>query len=684
MTEKIRFERDGKVAVIVIDNPPVNAGSLEVRRGLLAAIERLAEDAELTAGVLIGAGSTFISGSDLREFGKPLEEPQLPAIIDAIENCPKPVVAALHGAALGGGFELALGCDARVADPQTVVGLPEVTLGMIPGAGGTQRLPRIVGVAKAIDWICTGKRVSAGEARTLGVINAIADGDLRAQAVQYALSLGNRKSLLRDRSVEAEDSAVIESAAAAALKAGRNRPPVQAAIASIRSAAVLPIDDALRAERAVFQKFRLGSEALALRYQFFAERSALKLEELEGVRARRVVKVAVIGAGTMGVGIASCFLEAGFQVMLMDQEPEAARRGLERIEEIQSQAVAGGKLAHELAQERLSLLTRCNDFSALADVDLVVEAVFEDMATKQAVFRHLDEILKPGALVCTNTSYLDIDALAAVTKRPENVCGMHFFSPAHVMRLVEVVRGRETSSETLATAVAVANKLKKLPVVAGNAFGFIGNRIFSAYRRQCEFMLEEGAWPEEVDAAMKGFGFAMGPFAVGDLSGLDIAWRMRQALAPTRDRQARYVQIPDRLCEMGRFGQKTGAGYYRYPNGARSGEPDPAVRALIETCSAEKGIERRAFCPDEIQRRALLAMINEAACLLREGVVSRASDVDLVLVNGYGFPKWEGGPVYWARQHPAAQLGTEMNQLAASSGAGFVRGDLSALLAVTD
>ncbi|MEO8751315.1 MAG: 3-hydroxyacyl-CoA dehydrogenase NAD-binding domain-containing protein [Casimicrobiaceae bacterium] len=679
----VRSERDGDVAVFVIDNPPINAASAGVRRGLVDAIAALTADATLTAAVIIGEGKTFIAGADLREFGQPLQEPLLPAVIRAIERCAKPIVAALHGAALGGGLELALGCDARVASPGTLVGLPEVTLGIIPGAGGTQRLPRLVGIARAIELICSGERVSSEQALAWHLVDALADGDLRAAAVAHARGMGGRKARLRDRPVAHEDAAAVERAASAALRAGRNRPAVHAAIAAVKTAATLPIDLALTAERAAFEQLRGSREALALRHQFFAEREAAKLPDLAGARPRVVQSIAVIGAGTMGSGIAIAALDAGFDVLLLEQDDAALARGRERIRAHYAGRVGAGKLDGAEAAAREARLVASTAWEPVGHVDLVIEAVFEDLAVKQDVFRRLDALVRPGTILASNTSYLDIDAMAGATTRPYDVLGLHFFSPANVMRLVEVIRARATSADALATGIAVAKRMRKLPVVARNAFGFIGNRIFADYRRQCEFMLEEGAYPEQVDAALESFGFAMGPFAVADLAGLDIAWRVRKSMAAQRDPAARYVDIADRLCAEGRFGRKTGAGFYRYADGRKEAAPDAHVRTLIDAASARKNIVRRTFTAGEIERRALLAMVNAAALLLGEGVAEHTTDVDVVLVNGYGFPRWEGGAVFWARQRGQAPLAQDLDWLAQVSGPGFVRGDLRPLFANT-
>jgi 3-hydroxyacyl-CoA dehydrogenase len=672
--------RAGDVLVIEIDNPPINAGSQSVREGLLAAIGTLQSDTTLKAAVLIGANNTFIAGSDPPEFGKPLETPQLPAVLAAIENCGKPVVAALSGAAFGSGFELALACDARIALSKTVVGLPEVTLGIIPGAGGTQRLPRLVGAARAIEMICAGECISADRALQLKLVDTVFSEDLKTAAIAHARSLGTRKSRVRDLSVPVMDAALIEVAEKAALRAGKQRPAVVAAIKAIKNSLILPIEEALAQDHAAFEQLRLANDAFALRHQFFAEREATRLpDELQAV-PRPVQMIAIIGAGTMGTGIAICALDAGLNVVLLEQNQAALERGRQRMVDYYQSRVMAGKLKASIAAANEARLHSTTDWSRLAQADLVIEAVFEDMAVKLEVFKKIDTYAKAGAVLATNTSYLDVDTIANATSRPQDVVGLHFFSPANVMKLLEVVRGAKTGADVLATGMAIGKTLRKLPVLTGNAFGFIGNRIYNAYRKQCEFMLEDGAWPEEIDAALQAFGFAMGPFAVADLSGLDIAWRMRKAQAATREPRERYVAILDLLCEQGRLGRKTGAGYYRYEDGRQVKTSDEVVRSIITQASNERGITRRTLGDSEIQRRAILAMVNEAALLLAEGVASRASDIDVVLTQGYGFPRWEGGPVFWARQQDRATLALELKAIAGEVGHGFKLADLRPLL----
>jgi len=663
------------VAVLTIVNPPVNAGSVAVRRQLLDAVQSYSADADISALVLIGAGNTFIAGSDLKEFGQPLVSPQLPELIAAIESSSKPVVAALNGAALGGGFELALGCDARIATPDCVVGLPEVTLGMIPGAGGTQRLPRLVGTVKAIELICQGTRLPAVEAFKLGAIDALAKGDLLVDAIAFARQATKRR--VADISIPETSIDELNAARRQALAKGRSRPAVAEAIEAVLNAERLPFVDALKREREVFQQLRESREAAALRYQFFAERSAGKLQELEGVQSRPVNSVGVIGAGTMGSAIAAAFLDAGFNVTLVEQTAAKLSAGYTLLTDIYQRQVASGRLSADARDSRLGQVRPSLRYEDLASCDLIIEAVFEELQVKLDVMENLSKLVGPETLVATNTSYLDVDLIAAGYRYPENVCGLHFFSPANVMKLLEIVDAKCTSATTLATALAVAKRLKKVPVVASNAFGFIGNRIYAAYRRHAEFILEEGASPYEIDQAMEDFGFAMGPFAVADLSGLDIAWRMRKAQAPHRNPESRYVAIPDLLCERGYLGRKTGAGYYRYTDGRR--EPDSDVLELIVDYRADHQIKTKNFTTEQIQRRLLLAIINEAALVMAEGVARSEVDIDLALVNGYGFARWQGGPVFWAKGQDPAQLREELAALGAVSGTGVALGDLSAL-----
>lgn len=679
MSGTVHLERDGDIAVLIIDNPPVNAGSSDVRKALLRRIAEVEADATLAGAVLIGAGKSFIAGSDLREFDLPLEPPQLPRVIEAIEGSSKPYVAALHGAALGGGYELALGCDARIAAPGTVVGLPECTLGIIPGAGGTQKLPRLVGKAKAISLICTGARVSSPEALRSGMIDAVAETDLRGEAVALARGLAGRKQRVIELPVPEDKPEDIEAATSKAVAAGRNRPHIQAAIRHVMAAGTVGAREGLAAERAEFQQLRVAPEANALRHIFFAEREATRGNLPAGVKGRRFESFGIVGAGTMGADIATATLQRGFPTVLVDSNSEALARAKARIMAAIEKGVSSGKLSADAGDRAKANLVLASELQSLEDCDVLVEAVFEDLETKRGVFAKLDSIAKRGALLATNTSYLDIDGIAAATTRPKDVIGLHFFSPAHIMKLLEVVAGAESSREAVATGLAIAKALGKQPVQASNGFGFIGNRIYAAYRAACEFMLEDGALPHEVDEALKDFGFAMGPFAVADMSGLDIAWRMRQQQAATRDPAARYVAIPDRLCEMERLGRKTGAGYYDYDEKGRP-QRSAVVEDVIVMASDAKGIERRSLDAREIQRRAIAAIVNEAGLVLEEEIAARASDIDVVLVNGYGFPRWLGGPLYWAAQQDLEELASDCAASAAAVGPSKRQANLDALL----
>jgi len=678
MNTKVTSHLESGVMVITVNNPPINAGSKEVRQGLLDAIARLEENSEAQAGVIIGGGTTFIAGSDIKEFSLPLAEPHLPQVIAAIEDCPKPVVCAIHGAALGGGFELALGCDARIAQEGAVLGLPEVTLGIIPGAGGTQRLPRLIGIEKSIELICGATRIKADEALKLGIINKVVREDLLGHAITLAKELGAKKARVRDLAIPGADSANIDVATQKALKAGKSRPQIKMAIEMIVNAMTVPIDQGLAVEREVFQRLRVSTEAKALRHQFFAERKLFKALSLNEVQPKVLDRVAVIGAGTMGSGIAIACLSAGYSVHMLDQSAASLANGVKKVEDFYGSRLINGKMSAEKVAAALGRFTHSSQWTDIASADLIIEAVFEDMEVKHAVFKQIDGHAKADALLATNTSYLDIEAIAEKIHNPARLFGLHFFSPANIMKLIEIVRCKANSDAVIAAGLLFAKRLGKTPVISANAFGFIGNRIYAAYRRQCEFMLEEGAFPEQIDKALEEFGFAMGPFAVADMSGLDIAWAMRKNQAATRDPAHRYVNIPDSLCLAGRFGRKTGSGYYLYDNtGKRT--IDPWVHQVIADASAAKNITRREFTSQEIVNRVLLAMMNEVAHLVSEQVVGDATDCDIALVNGYGFPRWQGGPVFMAREMGLDKLNSEIDVLEKQSGPGFKRANLSSL-----
>ncbi|MDH7796970.1 MULTISPECIES: 3-hydroxyacyl-CoA dehydrogenase NAD-binding domain-containing protein [unclassified Beijerinckia] len=664
------------IAVVTIDNPPVNAGSHAVRQGLLQAFTDIAATADIEGVVLIGAGRTFIAGSDIKEFGAPLSEPQLPTVIAAIEALPIPVAAAIHGAALGGGYELTLGCDLRVADRKAVVGLPEVGLGMFPGAGGTQRLPRLTGVAKAIEVICEARRVPAGEALKLGMIDAVSDGDLLQDTIAALRKLG-RKRRLGEEPVPPFDTAQVKDVARKAIAKAKGRPAAVQAADLVLMSSEKAFGEALAIARAAFQEIRVSPEAFAIRHLFFAERKASKIDTVAETTFA-LERLAVIGAGTMGAGIAYALLNAGFAVTVVEQGQDALAAGKTRLDGLLSADLERKRLTAERAEQLRGQLAFADDIAAVASADLVIEAVFEDMAVKKQLLERLGAIVEPDAIIATNTSYLDVDALAEVLPRPDRFLGLHFFSPAHIMKLLEVVRGKATSPATLAIGLALAKRLGKQAVVAGNAHGFIGNRIYNAYRRHSEFLIQDGATPEAVDRALTAFGMAMGPFAVTDLSGLDIAYRMRKATAASRDPKARYVDIADRLCEAGRIGRKSGAGYYQYVDGKQAS--DPLVSEIIAASRAEVGIAPRAIDDDEIRARCLGAIVNEAALLLAEGVAQRASDIDVTLVHGYGFPRWTGGPLWWAAHLPQDVLADALVKTAKAEGATFRAGDVASAL----
>jgi 3-hydroxyacyl-CoA dehydrogenase len=662
----VSVAREGGVALLRIDYPPVNALSGPVRRGLLAAARALAADATVTAVVIHGGPGRFVAGADIKEMDMPLDEPMLPEVVAAIEAIPQPVVAAIDGAALGGGLEIALACDSRLATPKASVGLVETRLGIIPGSGGTQRLPRLVGTAKAIEMIGRAKVLRAPEAVTLGILDAVAEGDLLAEAVR--LAPGTAKRVVSRLPVPPGDAAAEDAATQAALKAARGVPAVAAAVDLLRETARMDFTPGLAREREVFLPLRASAEAAALRHLFLAEREAARVPGLAGARPRAVAQVAVIGGGTMGSGIAMAVADAGLPVVVVERDAAAAAACAGRLREAYGKQARSGRLTEAVAAERTARVTPTADWTALAQADLIIEAAFEDMAVKEDIFRRLDAVAKPGAVLATNTSYLNPDEIAAFTARPRDVLGLHFFAPANIMKLLEVVRGARTAPDVLATGLAFGKKLGKLPIVSGVCEGFIGNRIYAAYRRHAEYLVADGASPREVDAALEAYGFAMGIFAVGDMSGLDIAWAMRKRRAAARDPEERYVAIPDRLCEAGRLGRKTGAGWYSYAGG--KAEPDPAVDAIIAAEREAAGIVPRPLTAGQIQNRLLAVIANEAAKILEEGIALRPSDIDLVFTNGYGFPRTRGGPMFAADCHGLRAVLAETEAAHTAGGAG--------------
>ncbi len=673
----VSIERRERVAVVRIDCPPVNALSNAVRQGLLDAVRSLAEDGAVDAVVIAGTDRRFIAGADLKEMRQPPGEPYLPDVVAAIAQLGKPVLAAIGGPALGGGLEIALSCDLRLGGPCASAGLPETRLGLIPGAGGTQRLPRLVGTARAIELIGEARILTAEQALQWGILDALVEGDLVAEAVRRAPA--TIKRCLADCPAPPPDAQAQDAAEQSASKRGRGVAAVAEAIALIKATATTPFEAGLKREREAFLRLRDTREAQALRYLFLAERDAAKVPGLDGVEPRPVRRVAVIGAGTMGSGIAVSLAEAGLFVDVLERDAAAALGGVDKIRQIYQRQVSSGRLAEADAATRRERIRLGADWDVLSDTDLVIEAAFEDMAAKRAIFERLDRLARPGAILATNTSYLDVNAIARFTARPEDVLGLHFFSPANVMRLLEVVRADLTAADVLATGVAFGRRLGKLPIVAGVCDGFIGNRIFAAYRRHAEYLLEDGASPQQTDAALESYGFALGPFAVFDMSGLDIAWAMRKRRAGTRDPGERYVSIADRLCEAGRLGRKTGRGWYDYSSGKP--RPDPEVEAIIERERAAKSVSPRAFTPDAIQDRILAVMANEGAKILADGISLRPSDIDLVFTNGYGFPRLKGGPMFSADQRGLPQILEEVRAAAAVGGVGSEPGSLLVQLA---
>jgi len=648
MSDVVRYETDGEIAVITVNSPPVNALSHAVRSGIADGVQKAAADDAVEGIALVCDGRTFIAGADITEFGKPPKEPQLRAVHEIMEDCPKPLVAGIHGTALGGGLETALACHYRVAVPSAKVGLPEVKLGILPGAGGTQRLPRLVGVEKAIEMICGGDPIEAGEARTLGVVDKVVEGDLRAATIAHArevLAAGKPLVKVRDRDdlVTGVAADVFDAARAAWAKKKRGFEAPQACIDAIEAACTLPFDDGMARERELITALMASTQSLAQRHFFFAERAANKIPDVpRDTPVRKIKTAAILGAGTMGGGIAMNFANAGIPVTIVEQSQEALDRGLATIGRNYEGSAKRGRITADDVETRMGLIAGTLDFEAgVGAADIVIEAVFENMDLKKEIFAKLDAACKPGAILATNTSTLDVDAIAAATKRPEDVIGLHFFSPANVMRLLEEVRGEKTAKDVIATCMKLAKTIGKVPVLVGVCHGFVGNRMLHAYFDQAFALLYEGALPEQVDKALYDFGMAMGPFAMSDLAGLDVSWRIRQE-------KGQVNPIADRLCEMGRFGQKTGAGYYRYEQGSRTPIPDEITRQIVEEEGLRRHNQRRDISAEEIVHRCMLALVNEGAKILEEGIALRASDIDVVYVYGYGFPVYRGGPMFWA------------------------------------
>jgi 3-hydroxyacyl-CoA dehydrogenase len=642
-TSPISTRKHGDVLIVLSNNPPVNALSTAVRKGLVEAIAAAEVDDSVKALVIACEGQTFFAGADIKEFGKAPQDPWLPMVVDAIENCTKPVVAAIHGTAFGGGLEVALGCHYRVADPRAKLGTPEVKLGLLPGAGGTQRLPRVVGVPKALEMTATGTPIGAREGYECGLIDRLIEGDLIPHAVGYAEEVRDVRPLPRSSErqdkVDNVDPAVFDQFRRDNAKKFRGFDAPEANIEAVRAATLKPYAQGVIEERKLFMELMSGTQARAQQYFFFAERKANKIEGLpEGTRPRDIRRIGVIGAGTMGGGISMNFLSAGIPVTIVEMSQDALDRGVGVILRNYEASAARGKLTPEQVGQAMGLLNPTLDFDALADCDLIIEAVYETMDVKKEVFARLDKIAKPGAILASNTSYLDVNEIAASVSRPADVLGMHFFSPANIMKLLEVVRGRETAPDVLRTAMQLGKKIRKVPVVAGVCHGFIGNRMLMPRQIEATKLLLEGATPQQIDRVHVEFGMPMGPFQMADLAGVDIGWH--------RDPK-RIDNIRDALCAIDRWGQKKGAGFYDYDDKRRP-TPSPVVQQIIEDFARQQGVERREISDEEIVERTLYTMVNEGAKILEEAIAQRASDIDVVWVYGYGWPVYRGGPMFWA------------------------------------
>ncbi|MDX1480036.1 MAG: 3-hydroxyacyl-CoA dehydrogenase NAD-binding domain-containing protein [Woeseiaceae bacterium] len=646
----VRIDKTGNIGIIVIDNPPVNALMQSVREGIVAAVDAALADDEIEAIVLSSDGRTFSAGADIREFSKPPEPPHLPDVVHHLEASRKPVVAAIQGKALGGGLELALGCHYRVAAASASVGLPEVLLGLLPGAGGTQRLPRLVGVEAALDIMLSGRIVPAAQAKSIGLVDEIAEDDgLLEAAADFAHGKRNEKPpRVRDLSVPPFDAQVFDATLQRIAPRTRGLLSPGKIVDCVERATTDDYENGVAFEREAFAECKASPQSDGLRHAFFAEREVGRVPGLDkDTPPRDVERIAVIGAGTMGAGIAYAALLSGFDVELIDNSASGLDRGRKTIDGYFAYAVDKGKLSAAAADERRGKLGTRNDYENLSGVDLVIEAVYESMALKEEVFSALDARCRDGAILATNTSTLDVDRIAAATGRPQDVVGLHFFSPAHVMKLLEIVRGRETSDDVLATSMALARRLGKIGVVVGNCFGFVGNRMLYSYGRENQLMLLEGAPPETIDRVLCDWGMAMGPNAVGDLAGLDVGYKVRQERTDLPD-DPRFYRVADRLAELGRYGQKTGQGIYRYEKGSRQPVPDPAVTDIIREEAARLGVPQRDIGAEEIVERCIYGLVTEGARILEEGIALRSADIDVIWINGYGFPRYRGGPMHYA------------------------------------
>ncbi|RZL94654.1 MAG: 3-hydroxyacyl-CoA dehydrogenase [Variovorax sp.] len=670
-SDPVHFQRQADVLVVTLDNPPVNALGVDVRRGLVAAIDAAEADGAVAAVLIVGAGRNFIAGADIREFGKPPQPPSLPEVCGRIENCSKPVVAAIHGAALGGGLEIALSAHYRLAVASAKLGLPEVQLGLLPGSGGTQRAPRLIGAKAALDLILSGRHASAKEALAIGLIDRLVEGtEALAEGLAYAEELVAAKAPVRrtrDATALADRAAslaAVEAARADTAKKSRGLFSPMKIVEAVQAAIERPFDEGMALERKLFLQCIDSPQRAGLIHAFFAEREVLKAPETKAAKPRAIDACGIIGGGTMGAGIAVAMLDAGLPVTMIERDDPSLARGRAHVEKVYDGLIQKGRMTPEAKASVMARFSGSTSYDALSQADLVVEAVFEDMAVKKAVFAELDRVCKPGAVLATNTSYLDIDEIAASISRPADVLGLHFFSPANIMKLLEIVVPAKVSADIVATGFELAKKLRKVPVRAGVCDGFIGNRVLAVYRQAADHMMEDGASPYQIDQAVRDFGYPMGPFQVSDLAGGDIGWATRKRKAATRDPKARYVQIADRICERGWFGQKTGRGYYLYPEGARTGTPDPEVTAIIDAERERAGITPRSFTDEEIMRRYMAAMINEGANVVHQRIALRPLDVDVTFLYGYGFPRHRGGPMKYADSVGLPQVLADIREFA--------------------
>lgn len=659
----VTVDRAGDVAILRMDNGPVNALGIALRQGIVEALNQAVADPSVAGIVLASNLAAFSAGADVKEFNKPAVSPTLRDVIVAMDASPKPIVAAVGGIALGGGFELALACDARIMTAKARVGLPEVKLGILPGAGGTQRLPRLINPAAALNVMTEGDHLPGDKAAGLGMADALVDdAQLIDEAVKKVHALAGKRERLRDRTVPAATRDAFEAAAAKAIKAHPGEPQIEEIVACVRSAYDDGFDEAMRLERERFEKLLKDDRSKALRHMFFAERESAKLpQDIDAAAARDVRKVGVIGGGTMGSGIAMSFANVGIPVVLIETDAQAGARALSRIDGTYGMSVKRGSISEDVKAKRVSLITPAVDYAALSDADLVIEAAFEEMDVKRQIFTKLAQVTKAEAILASNTSYLDIDAIAEASGAPQRVVGMHFFSPANVMRLVEVVRGGKSSDAAVATVVKAAQRLGKVPVVVGNCHGFVGNRMLARRSEQLDRLLLEGAAPEQIDAAFTEFGSRLGPCAMGDLAGLDISWRMRRATG-------RSAPAADALVEAGRHGQKTRKGYYVYDETGRVPSPDPEALRIIEEAARQHGVTRRSIDSGEIVDRLILPMVNEGARILDEGIASRSGDIDVIWIHGYGFPRWRGGPMFYAQTRGLSEIADRLDALSAATG----------------